>query len=45
MYKTEKARAKEYRRSAIESYLKAKDIKMRYITKDIDISDDSGDES
>ena len=45
MYKTEKAKAKEYRRSAIESYLKAKDIKMRYITKDIDKSDDSGDES
>jgi len=41
MYRKEKIKAKEYRRSAIEAYLKAKDIKMRYITKDIDISDDS----
>jgi hypothetical protein len=44
MYKTEKSKAKEYRRSAIEAYLRAKDIKMRYIAKDIDISDDSDDE-
>jgi predicted secreted protein len=44
MYKTEKSKAKEYRRSAIEAYLRAKDIKMRYIAKDIDMSDDSDDE-
>lgn len=44
MYKIEKRKARDYRRSAIDAYLKAKDIKMRYMTKDIEISDDSDEE-
>uniref|UniRef100_A0A6C0BU23 Uncharacterized protein n=1 Tax=viral metagenome TaxID=1070528 RepID=A0A6C0BU23_9ZZZZ len=44
LYKKEKKKAKEYRRQAIDAYLKAKDIKMRYMVTDIDISDDSDDE-
>ena len=44
MYKVEKRKARDYRRSAIDAYLKAKDIKMRYMSKDIEISDDSDEE-